>query len=85
MVALGEWLLSGPPSSDASIDAFRLLALGERFGYYRGIPSMSWPRARDLAERRAPGVIDQVQAEYAGRSVADLPEEAAAVVQRALR
>jgi hypothetical protein len=58
--------------------------LGERFGYYRGIPSLAWARAQALAESRAPGVLDRMQAEYAGQRTADLPEEAVAVVQRAL-
>lgn len=83
MVALGQWLISDPDQAQPPTDAVRLLALGERFGYYRGIPSLSWGRARALAETRAPGVLDQVQDEYAGRHLEDLSEEAAAVVQRA--
>jgi predicted ATPase/DNA-binding SARP family transcriptional activator/tetratricopeptide (TPR) repeat protein len=85
MVAVAQWFLSddaAPP--DRVADAVRLLALGERFGYYRGIPSLSWARSRDLAERRAPGVLDRMMAEYAGRPTAGLPKEAAALVQSAL-
>ena len=84
MVALGQWLLSDETDTDPE-DAVRLLALGDRFGYYRGIPSMAWSHARDLAERRAPGVLDRIVAEYAGRPAADLPEEALALAQRAFR
>ncbi len=83
MVALGQWLISDPDCFEPDTDAVRLLALGERFGYYRGIPSLSWDRARALAETRAPRALDQVQGEYAGRPVADLSDEAAAVIQRA--
>jgi predicted ATPase/DNA-binding SARP family transcriptional activator len=85
MVALGQWLISDPETPEVPTDAVRMLVLGERFGYYRGIPSLSWDRAYALSEGRAPGVLDQLQAEYSGRRASDLPEEAAAVVQRALR
>ncbi len=83
LVALGQWLISDPDAREIPPDRVRLLALGERFGYYRGIPSLSWDRAQALAESRAPGVLDQLQAEYAGRQVHDLREEALGLVQRA--
>ena len=83
LCAVGQWRLVARTGDPA--DAVRLLVIGERFGYYRGIPSMSWDRATALAERVAPGVLAQVEDEYAGRRAADLLEEAQVVVQRALR
>lgn len=84
MVAVAQWLLTDGSGTAHTEAAVRMLALGDRFGYYRGIPSMSWQRASELAERRAPGVLDPIRAEYAGRQVAHLADEAATVVQRAL-
>ncbi|HWM74555.1 MAG TPA: AAA family ATPase, partial [Nocardioides sp.] len=83
LCAVGQWRLvvgTGDPT-----DAVRLLVLADRFGYYRGIPSMSWDRASALAERVAPGALALVEDEYAGRRATDLLEDAAAVVQSALR
>ena len=83
MFALGVWgLVSGRIEQT---DAVQLLAMAERFGYYRGSPSLSWERASELAERSAPGALAPLVEEYAGRPVGDLADEAMAVAQRALR
>ena len=65
MFALGGWGLVADGVEHA--DAVRLLAMAERFGYYRGSPSLSWERASELAERHAPGVLAPLVEEYAGR------------------
>ena len=83
LFAMGSWLLASGSSEPA--DAVRMLVLANRFGYYRGIPCMAWQGGVDLAERQAPGVLSRVEDEYAGRRAADLIEETAALVQRALR
>jgi hypothetical protein len=66
-------------------DAVRMLAMGERFGYYRGSPSLSWERAGELAERSAPGALPPLVEEYAGRPIGDLADEAMSLAHRALR
>lgn len=65
-------------------DAVRLLVIADRFGYYRGIPCLTWEGATELAERIAPGALTQAEEEYAGRRALDLMDEAAAVAKRAL-
>jgi predicted ATPase/DNA-binding SARP family transcriptional activator len=82
LFAVGQWRLVTGTADPA--DAARLLVLAERFGYYRGIPSMSWDRAVALAEHVAPGVLDRLEAEYAGRAVSDLTVETAGLVRGAL-
>jgi predicted ATPase len=81
--ALAHWLLATDHADPA--DAVRMLALAERCGYYRGVPSMAWEPAVELAERAAPGALARVQDEYAGRGVAGLTDEVAELAQRALR
>ena len=86
LFAIGmAWLAGGSREPDAARDAVRLLVIAERCGYYRGIPSMAWTRAEELAERVAPGVLAEVEDEYAGRAAPDLVAEAGRVVQSALR
>ena len=84
LCAVGQWRLVA--GTRAPADAVRLLVIGERFGYYRGIPSMSVGTGRPLWQNASrPRVLARVEDEYAGRRAADLLEEAQAVVQRALR
>lgn len=83
-IGLGR-LAAGPEDPEERRDAVRLLVLAERFGYFRGIPSTAWQAGVDYAERTAPGVLPEVQEEYAGRRAAELMGEVGGLVQSALR
>ena len=74
LFALGAWSLlreAAPPE-----DALRLLALADRFSYNRMIPTMWWERITPSAEKAAPGLLAELQAEYRDRRPAGLLAEA---------
>ncbi|GAA4076477.1 BTAD domain-containing putative transcriptional regulator [Nonomuraea soli] len=78
--AFGAWgLLRGGMTTD---DAIRSLALAERFGYNRSMPSLTFERAESHAERVAPGALAAVFEEYGERRGPDLLDEARALVAR---
>jgi predicted ATPase/DNA-binding SARP family transcriptional activator len=80
LFALGTWgLLRGAAPAG---DAIRLLVLAERFGYNRSVPTMMWERIAPRAEESAPGRIAELRAEYSGRALADLIDEACQVIER---
>ncbi|GAA3516643.1 ATP-binding protein [Actinocatenispora rupis] len=80
LFGLGAWglLRDALPAPDA----VRLLALAERFRYIRAIPTMSWRNVEPCAERRAPGLIDALRAEYGDRRGPELLGEARDLVER---
>lgn len=63
-------------------DAVRLLVLADRLAYKRTASAMRWERAVEDIERIAPGLLDAVEQEYAGRRGADLLDDARALVAR---
>lgn len=82
LFGLGIWSLLREP--DRTEEAVRLLVLADRFAYFRFTPTMRWERAHELCEERAPGLLDTLQADYAGRRGPDLLEEARSAVQQVL-
>ncbi|WP_235735305.1 hypothetical protein [Nocardioides alcanivorans] len=82
LVGIGVWALLKQPSRVA--DAVRLLVLGNRFAYPGFAPTMRWERMRVLCDERAPGLVDTLQAEYAGRRGPDLIDQARAAVEQIL-
>jgi hypothetical protein len=81
LAALGTHRLTrGTPGAHA--DGVRLLALADRWAYNRSFPTMSWDALHGLAERTAPGLLDEVAGEYADRPPADLVEEARVLLAR---
>lgn len=80
LLALGAWsVLRAPATPDV---AARLLALAERFAYNRMIPTLAWERIVPHAEALAPGRIAAERAELAGRTAAELPEHAVALLEQ---
>jgi predicted ATPase/DNA-binding SARP family transcriptional activator len=80
LFALGAWsLLHGAVPAD---EAIRLLVLADRFGYNRSVPSMMWERIAPIAEESAPGRVGEIRAEYAGRRLADLLDDACRIIER---
>jgi hypothetical protein len=80
MFALGAWGLlrdALPPA-----DAVRLIVVADRFAYNRSMPTMSWERITVEAERRAPGVMATLIAEYGERRGPELLEEARGLLAR---
>ncbi len=80
LFALGAWglLRSALPPAEA----VRLLVLAERFTYNRTLPTLDWAVIEADAERRAPGRIAALRAEYGDRRGPDLLDEARAVADR---
>ncbi len=90
LFGLGAWILlrrptSGEPMPDepgpAEV-ALRLLALADRFGYNRTMPTMMWERIAQAAEETAPGRLAEFQAEYRDRQQSDLRTEAGRLAER---
>jgi predicted ATPase/DNA-binding SARP family transcriptional activator len=80
LFALGAWgLLRGVL---ARADAVRLIVLADRFAYNRGTPTLSWARIGAEAERRAPGLMAELLAEYDGRRGPELLGEARGLIER---
>ena len=65
MFAMGLWALER--GALPVRDAIRLCVVAGRFGYPRRTPTMAWQNVVDAAERQAPGVLDEVAAEYGDR------------------
>ncbi len=81
LVALGAWALRfGDPATHD--DGVLLLAVGERWGYNRSIPTLAWAPLVELAERMLPGRLGELQEEYAGRPGAELVAVAEKVLSR---
>jgi predicted ATPase/DNA-binding SARP family transcriptional activator len=80
LFALGGWGLLRDALPVA--DAVRLVALADGFGYNRAAPCLAWGRVAALAERRAPGQLEQALAENGDRHGPGLLEEARAVAAR---
>jgi len=90
LFALGDWalvrepVLDGP-ASDKQVTAevaLRLLALADRFGYNRTMPTMMWERIVPAAEEAAPGRIGEFLAQYRDSQPACLLTEAGRLAQR---
>ncbi|MHA6626014.1 ATP-binding protein [Pseudonocardia sichuanensis] len=84
LYGVGMWSLRVPAcrSAEGAVPvAVRLLALAERFAYNRSVPTMSWDRAVDVAERAAPGLLGKILDEYGERRGPDLLDEARGVVR----
>ncbi len=75
LFALGIWSLLRDDEPETGVEC---LALARRFGYNLYSAAMSWDRVVALAERSAPGRLEQVLAGYGERRGADLLEEARA-------
>lgn len=80
LYALGAWGLL-KDALDVP-DAVRLLVLADLFAYARYTITMSPAHTAGAAEERAPGLAEQIRAEYGARSGPDLLAEARAVVLR---
>jgi tetratricopeptide (TPR) repeat protein len=80
LFALGIWGLTR--GRVPAPDAVRLLVLADRFGYNRFVPTFAWPPAAARAEAAAPGLVDELLAEYGTRRGPDLILEARALVLR---
>jgi predicted ATPase/DNA-binding SARP family transcriptional activator len=75
MVAVGAWgLRHGDPLRHEN--ALRTMAVGHRWRYNRGMPSLTWEPLAALAERVAPGRLAALVDEYADRPARDLLDEA---------
>ena len=79
LAAVGAWLLDRDVEPEAGI---RLLVMAQRFSYNQTFPVMAWDSLSALAERRNPGRLDAVMAEYADRPPADLVEETRVLLSR---
>jgi hypothetical protein len=95
LFALGAWALlrelgpdgprpGGEEEGEAELAAvaLRLLALANRFGYHRLMPTMMWDQLTPTAERAAPGRMAEFVAEYANRQPADFVAEACRLAER---
>ncbi|HJQ04057.1 MAG TPA: hypothetical protein VJ872_01305, partial [Nocardioides sp.] len=80
LFAVGLWALNR--SALPAEDALRLLVVADGLSYHRFAPALRWERAVKDAERIAPGVLDRVTDEYAGRRGADLLDDARRLVDR---
>jgi predicted ATPase/DNA-binding SARP family transcriptional activator len=80
LFALGAWgvLRAAMPTENA----LRLLALSDRFGYNRAIPTLAWERLAPRAEELAPGRLAELQAMHVGRRPDELLGEAHALVEQ---
>jgi predicted ATPase/tetratricopeptide (TPR) repeat protein/DNA-binding SARP family transcriptional activator len=85
LYGVAMWSLRG--SAEGALPppvAVRLLALAERLAYNRSVPTMDWEHAVEVAERAAPGLLEEVLGEYGGRRGPDLVGEAHGVLRAAL-
>ena len=81
VAAVGVWAAC-EGAEDMREDGVRLVAIADRWAYNRSFPVMSWATLSELSERKNPGRLDEVVAEYADRPPADLVEEARALLRR---
>ncbi|MGH3290674.1 MAG: AfsR/SARP family transcriptional regulator [Trebonia sp.] len=80
LFALGTWaLLRRPDDPDV---ALRLLALADRFGYSRSVPSMMWDRIVPAAEEVAPGRLAELCRLYLNSQRAGLLTQARLLAER---
>ena len=63
-------------------DAIRLVVLAKQFGYHQLAPSLAWRHVAGVAERRAPGRLETVTAEYGDRHGPALRDPARDVAAR---
>jgi hypothetical protein len=90
LFGLGAWALlrrpvpaeAGPAEAGSAEVALRLLALADRFGYNRTVPTMMWERIAAAAEEAAPGRLAEFQAGYRDRQPPDLLSEACRLTER---
>jgi predicted ATPase/DNA-binding SARP family transcriptional activator len=90
LFGLGAWAVLRRPVSDEPVSnecvppevALRLLALADRFGYNRSMPTMMWDRIVPAAEESAPGQIAEFQAQYRDRQPPGLVTEARRLAER---
>ena len=66
-----------PEATDAAV---QLVALGQRFGYHRTLPTMAWANVSGVVERLAPGRLAPLVEQYADVPAVDLLDEARAAV-----
>ena len=76
LLALGCWVLTGEPDATQRDAAVRLVALGQRFGYHRTLPTLAWTNVHSVVDAVVPGVLDGLVEEYAGQQAAGLRDEA---------
>ena len=72
MLAYGCWLIGEPLDEEMTDAAVRLVALGERFGYHRTLPTMTWANVREVVDGLAPDRLTSRVEEYAEQRAADL-------------
>ena len=82
LLAVGCWELTGDLDETSRDAAVRLVALGQRFGYHRTLPTMAWANVHAVVDAVVPGALDTLVEEYAGQPAADLRGEATAAVER---
>jgi predicted ATPase/DNA-binding SARP family transcriptional activator len=90
LFSLGAWALlrrpvSGGPLPDGPVPAeaaLRLLALADRFGYNRTMPTMMWEQIVPAAEEAAPGRLGEFLTQYRDRQPPDLLAEACRLAEQ---
>jgi predicted ATPase len=75
LFALGLWELADEPDPGRAARAARLLALADRFGYNRQLPSLAWAPGLALAEELVPGEVARVRAEVSAVPSPELRDE----------
>lgn len=81
LLAVGAWDLVDGEDRVSRRTAVRMIALAERFGYQRMLPTMGWANVVAMAENLAPGLLAESLEEYAGRPPAGLREDALALAR----
>jgi len=76
LLAVGCWELTGEPDETQRHAAVRLVALGQRFGYHRTLPTLAWTNVHAVVDAVVPDVLDKLVGEYAGQQAVDLRGEA---------
>ena len=76
LLSVGCWELTGEPDETQRHAAVRLVALGQRFGYHRTLPTLAWTNVHTVVDAVVPDVLDKLVEEYAGQQAVDLRGEA---------
>ena len=77
LLAVGCWELTRRARRDpAPTPPSACVALGQRFGYHRTLPTLAWTNVRAVVDAVVPGVLDRLVEEYAGQQAVDLRGEA---------